>query len=249
MIDRDTASRLGISTQAIDDTLYDAFGQRQVSTMFTQLNQYHVVMEVEPHFQTDPRRCEDLYVKSQYGTQVPLRLVTHLDSASRRWRSGTRASFPRTRGQLQPGARQGLGDAVDAVHRVEQRINMPPSINCEFPGNRGGFSDFAFQRASADSGRAGHRLHCARRALRELHPPHHHPLHAAFGRRGRTAGAVLITATISASIALIGIILLIGIVKKNAIMMIDFALDASAWSKAARKMPSTRPACCASGRS
>jgi multidrug efflux pump len=92
VIDRDTASRLGITPQNIDDTLDDAFGQRQVSTIFTQLNQYHVVLEVAPRFQRNPSSLDNLYVKSSNGTQVPLSTFTHLNSGRRRWRSTIRGS-------------------------------------------------------------------------------------------------------------------------------------------------------------
>ena len=96
VIDRDTAARLGIAMADIDNTLYDAFGQRQVSTIFTQLNQYHVVMEVGPNFQTDPATLNNLYVKSANGTQVPLSMLAHWEqSGMRSFRSGTRASSPR----------------------------------------------------------------------------------------------------------------------------------------------------------
>ena len=93
IIDRDTASRLGILPQAIDDTLYDAFGQRQVSTMFTQLNQYHVVLEVDPQFRQNPDALKDIYVKSGTGEQVPLSAFTHFQSRIPRSRSITRDSF------------------------------------------------------------------------------------------------------------------------------------------------------------
>ena len=92
VIDRDTASRLGITPQNIDDTLDDSFGQRQVSTIFTQLNQYHVVLEVAPKFQLNPSSLDNIYVKSSNGTQVPLSTFTHFESVRRRWRSTTRTS-------------------------------------------------------------------------------------------------------------------------------------------------------------
>ena len=106
VIDRDTAARLGIAMADIDNTLYDAFGQRQVSTIFTQLNQYHVVMEVEPNFQTDPATLNNLYVKSANGTQVPLSTLAHWEQTTRATGHQPPGPVPLDGGQLQPGARR-----------------------------------------------------------------------------------------------------------------------------------------------
>ena len=226
VIDRDTAARLGIAMADVDNTLYDAFGQRQVSTIFTQLNQYHVVMEVGQNFQTDPATLNNLYVKSGNGTQVPLSMVAHWEQSHTQLSIGHQGQFPSTVVSFNLAPGKALGDAVKAV---QQRRTAHPDAGQhqrQFPGHGGGLPDLAVQRADPDSGRAHHCLHRAGRALRELHPPHHHHLDAAFGRRGRAACAADLPRTDFSVIALIGIILLIGIVQKNAIMMIDFALQA-----------------------
>ena len=139
VIDRDTAARLGVAMADIDNTLYDAFGQRQVSTIFTQLNQYHVVMEVKPNFQTDPATLNDLYVKSANGTQVPLSELAHWEQTTAQLAIGHQGQFPSTviSFNLAPGA--SLGDAVNAVRRVEQQIQMPNSINASFEGTAAAF--------------------------------------------------------------------------------------------------------------
>ena len=189
VIDRDTAARLGIAMSDVDNTLYDAFGQRQVSTIFTQLNQYHVVMEVGPNFQTDPATLSDLYVKSGNGMQVPLSMVAHWEQSHTQLSIGHQGQFPSTviSFNLAPG--KALGDAVKAVQQHRTAHPDAGQHQRQLPGHGGGLPDLAVQRADPDSGRADHRLHRAGRALRELHPPHHHHLHAALGGRGRAAGA------------------------------------------------------------
>jgi len=139
VIDRDTASRLGILPADIDNTLYDAYGQRQVSTIFTQLNQYHVVLEVDPQFQQDPEALKNLYVKSSNGAQVPLSSFTHFDPADTALALNHQGQFPvvTISFNLAPGA--ALGDAVDAVNRAKQELNMPPSIQGTFQGTAAAF--------------------------------------------------------------------------------------------------------------
>ena len=234
VIDRDTASRLGITPQMIDDTLYNAFGQRQVSTIFTQLNQYRVVLEVEPDVQQNPE-----------ALKRPLRATPRRPASHGRRSSAFTRGVARTRAQHAPLAinHQGqfpvvtlsfnLAPGVVARRRRrapsegdQRQLGLPASIHAELPGHRAGVPGVARERAAADPRRARHGLHRARRALRELHPPDHDPLDAAVGRRRRAARAACSAGTDLSVIALIGIILLIGIVKKNAIMMIDFALEA-----------------------
>src|SRR2546429_3832040 len=138
-IDRDTAARLGILPADIDNTLYDAFGQRQVSTIFTQLNQYHVVLEVDPQFQQDPEALKNLYVKSSSGQQVPLSAFTRFEPADTALALNHQGQFPvvTISFNLAPGA--ALGDAVDAVNRAKQELNMPPSIQGTFQGTAAAF--------------------------------------------------------------------------------------------------------------
>ena len=146
---------------------------------------------------------------------------------------------------LAPGV--SLGEATKAIQQAEQDIHLPASIHTSFQGTAAAFQNSLVDRAAADSGGARHRLHRAGRAVRKLHSSHHDSLHAALGRRGRDPGAADLTGNDLSVIALIGIILLIGIVKKNAIMMIDFALEAEREEGTSRRRKrSTRPACCAS---
>ena len=196
-------SRLGITPQAIDDTLYDAFGQRQVSTIFTQLNQYRVVLEVDARVPAAARtRSTDIYVPSaDRRSQVPLERVRRTSTRATR-AAGDQPPGPVPGGDdvVQPRARASLGDAVDGDRGGASASSAcPPSIHDQLPGHGAGVPGLARQRAAADPRRARHRLHRARRALRELHPPDHDPVDAAVGRRRRAAGAAAVPAPTSAS--------------------------------------------------
>jgi multidrug efflux pump len=225
VVDRDTAARLGIAMADIDNTLYDAFGQRQVSTIFTQLNQYHVVMEVGQNFQTDPGTLSNLYVKSGNGTQVPLSMLAHWEQTRAQLAIGHQGQFPSTviSFNLAPG--KALGDAVEAVNRIEQRIQMPRAINASFQGTAA-----AFQTSLANEPiLILAALVTVYIVLGVLYESYVHPITIISSLPSAGVGALLalmITRTDFSVIALIGIILLIGIVQKNAIMMIDFALAA-----------------------
>jgi multidrug efflux pump len=225
VIDRDTAARLGIAMADIDNTLYDAFGQRQVSTIFTQLNQYHVVMEVAPNFQTDPATLNNLYVKSANGTQVPLSMLAHWEQTRSQLAIGHQGQFPSTiiSFNLAPG--KSLGNAVKAVKDVEQRIQLPASINASFQGTAA-----AFQTSLANEPiLILAALVTVYIVLGVLYESYIHPITIISTLPSAGVGALLalmITRVEFSVIALIGIILLIGIVQKNAIMMIDFALAA-----------------------
>jgi multidrug efflux pump len=225
VIDRDTAARLGIAMADIDNTLYDAFGQREVSIIFTQLNQYHVVMEVGPNFQTDPATLNDLYVKSGNGTQVPLSMLAHWEQSRAQLVIGHQGQFPSTviSFNLAPG--RSLGDAVNAVNSIEKRIQMPAAINASFQGTAA-----AFQTSLANEPiLILAALITVYIVLGVLYESYIHPITIISSLPSAGVGALLallITHTDFSVIALIGIILLIGIVQKNAIMMIDFALQA-----------------------
>jgi multidrug efflux pump len=225
VIDRDTAARLGIAMADVDNTLYDAFGQRQVSTIFTQLNQYHVVMEVGQNFQTDPSTLNNLYVKSGNGTQVPLGMVAHWEQSRAQLAIGHQGQFPSTVVSFNLAPGKALGDAVNTVNRVEQRIQMPASINASFQGTAA-----AFQTSLANEPLLIlAALVTVYIVLGVLYESYIHPITIISTLPSAGVGAILallITRTEFSVIALIGIILLIGIVQKNAIMMIDFALDA-----------------------
>jgi len=181
-IDRSTASRLGVSPQILDDTLYDAFGQRQVSTIFTQVNQYRVVLEVKPDFRQTASSLDGLYVRGTNGGTVPLGALSTATEKTAPIAISRQGQFPAVTlsFNLAPGA--SLGDAVRAIEAPTQRLGLPASIEGSFQGTAQA-SRGAGQRAPADPGRASRRLHHARRALRELYPPDHDPLDLAVGRR------------------------------------------------------------------
>ena len=221
-----TASRLGITTQIIDNTLYDAFGQRQVSITYTLLNQYHVVMEVEPRFWQRPDTLKSIYVPSSNGPLVPLSAFTHYEPTATSLAVNHQSQFPSitTSFNLAPGV--ALGDAVKAIEEATRQMGMPPSIRRTFSGTAQAFKDSACQSAAFDHCSAHNGLYRARHVVRKLHPPGHDPFDASFGRRGRgTRHDDLRRLTLSV-IAIIGILLLIGIVKKNGILMVDFAIEA-----------------------
>ena len=225
VIDRDTAARLGIAMADIDNTLYDAFGQRQISTIFTQLNQYHVVMEVGQNFQTNPTMLNNLYVKSSNGTQVPLSMLAHWEQTRAQLAIGHQGQFPSTIVSFNLAPGKALGDAVKAVNSVEQRIGIPTSINASFQGTAA-----AFQTSLANEPLLIlAALVTVYIVLGVLYESYIHPITIISTLPSAGVGALLALMIFQVEfsvIALIGIILLIGIVQKNAIMMIDFALQA-----------------------
>ena len=223
--DRLTASRLGITPQMIDDTLSDAFGQRQVSTMFTQLNQYHVVMEVEPEFWQSPEGLKQIYVRAANGGVVPLSAFTHYEPTTAPLAVNHQGQFPSVTlsFNLTPGL--ALSDAVSRIHDMEQNMGMPATIHGSFSGTLQAFqASLATQPLLITAA-----LIAVYIVLGILYESYIHPITILSTLPSAGMGAVLallICRTDLSVIALIGIILLIGIVKKNAIMMIDFALAA-----------------------
>jgi len=225
VIDRDTASRLGIFPQAIDDTLYDAFGQRQVSTMFTQLNQYHVVLEVDPQFRANPDALKNIYVKSSTGEQVPLASFSHFEQRNSPLAINHQGQFPvvNLSFNLAPGV--SLGEATKAIEQAEQAIALPQSINTSFQGTAAAFHNSL----SSEPWLILAAIITVYIVLGVLYESYIHPITILSTLPSAGVGAIvalLITKNDLGVVALIGIILLIGIVKKNAIMMIDFALEA-----------------------
>jgi multidrug efflux pump len=284
--DRNTAARLGITPSMIDNTLYDAFGQRQVSTMFTQLNQYHVVLEVEPSFQQDPSDLRHLYIRSSTGpsngsvgvvtggsgaagsrgptsqsgssttasssvafstsaasssifgsttspsslvypngNQVPLSAFTRAEETTVPITVNHQGQFPvvTLSFNLAPGA--SLGDAVQAVNKVRDEMHMPPSIQAEFQGTAQAFLNSLANEPVLILAA----LVTVYIVLGVLYESYIHPITILSTLPSAGVGALLaliITGNDFSVVALIGIVLLIGIVKKNGIMMIDFALDA-----------------------
>lgn len=225
VVDRDTASRLGILPQAIDDTLYDAFGQRQVSTIFTQLNQYHVVLEVDPQFQQDPDSLKDVYVKSNSGAQVPLLSFAHIERTNATLAINHQGQFPvvTLSFNLAPGA--SLGDATKAIDQAEKDVGLPASIHTDFQGTAAAFRNSL----STEPWLIVAAIVTVYIVLGVLYESYIHPLTILSTLPSAGVGAIvalLVTGNDLGVVGLIGIILLIGIVKKNAIMMIDFALEA-----------------------
>jgi multidrug efflux pump len=224
-IDRDTASRLGVRPQAIDETLYDAFGQRQVAISYTLLNQYHVVMELEPRYWQRPETLRDIYVPSRNGAMVPLSAFSRLQTRSTSLAVNHQSQFPAvtTSFNLAPGA--ALGDAVSAAEQATVKMGLPASIRGSFQGTAQAFmsslSNQPFLILAA--------LMTVYIVLGVLYESYIHPITILSTLPSAGMGAVLallIFKTELSIIAVIGIVLLIGIVKKNGIMMIDFALEA-----------------------
>jgi multidrug efflux pump len=225
VIDRDTASRLGITPQNIDDTLDDAFAQRQVSTIFTQQNQYHVVLEVAPKFQRNPASLGNIYVKSSNGSQVPLSAFTHFEEKATPLVISHQGQFPAVTISFNLAPGKSIGDAVTAVNKAKAELNMPPSVNAEFQGSARAF-EASLENEPLLILAA---LIVVYIVLGVLYESYIHPITILSTLPSAGVGAILALLLFHVDlsvIALIGIILLIGIVKKNAIMMIDFALEA-----------------------
>ncbi len=225
VIDRDTASRLGITPQNIDDTLDDAFAQRQVSTIFTQQNQYHVVLEVAPKFQRTPASLDNIYVKSSNGAQVPLSAFTHFVEKPTPLAISHQGQFPAVTISFNLAPGKSIGDAVNAMNKAKAELNPPPSVNAEFQGSARAFEASLKNEPLLILAA----LIVVYIVLGVLYESYIHPITILSTLPSAGVGAILALLLFHVDlsvIALIGIILLIGIVKKNAIMMIDFALEA-----------------------
>ena len=224
-IDRDTASRLGVSPQAIDDVLYDAFGQRQISTIFTQLNQYRVILEVKPELARNADTLRSLYVRSASGDPVPLSMLVKQTQQNAALSVNHQGQFAAATLSFNTAKGVALGDAVFAIRRAEQEVDMPAGIHASFQGAAQQFQ------AALDSEPLLilAAILTVYIVLGVLYESYIHPITILSTLPSAGVGALLallICKTDFSIIALIGIVLLIGIVKKNAIMMIDFALEA-----------------------
>ncbi|MHB8519743.1 MAG: multidrug efflux RND transporter permease subunit [Limisphaerales bacterium] len=224
-VDREAASRLNILPQAIDDTLYDAFGQRQVSTIFTQLNQYRVILEAEPHYQLTPESLDRIYVKSTTGQLVPLSAFARVSTLTAPLAITHQGQFPAVTLSFNLSLGSSLGEAVTALQRAQKEIGLPETVSTSFSGSaaefRSSLKSEPFLILAA--------IVVIYIVLGVLYESYIHPITILSSLPSAGVGALLallICHTELSLIALIGIILLIGIVKKNAIMMIDFALDA-----------------------
>ncbi len=223
--DRKTASRLGITPQTIDNTLYEAFGQAQVSTMYTALNQYHVVMEVAPKYWQSPEGLKDIYVRPKAGTEVPLNAITTYDPDTAPLAVNHQGQFPSVTISFNLAPNVALSEASEAVLKMQQQIGMPATIHGMFSGTLQ-----AFQASlSTEKYLVLTALAAVYIVLGILYESFVHPITILSTLPSAGVGALLALLVFHMDlsvIALIGIILLIGIVKKNAIMMIDFALAA-----------------------
>jgi multidrug efflux pump len=225
VFDRLTASRLGVSPQLIDDTLYDAFGQRQVAVLYTPLNQYHVVMEVAPQYWQDPATLHDIYVRSRTGSQVPLSAVARFEPTNTTLSVNHHGQFPGVTLSFAIAPGLSLGDAVAAIERAMREIGLPDGVRGSFQGTARAFQSSLGNQPLLILAA----LVTVYIVLGILYESYVHPFTILSTLPSAGVGALLallLFKTELSMIALIGIILLIGIVKKNAIMMIDFALDA-----------------------
>jgi hydrophobe/amphiphile efflux-1 (HAE1) family protein len=224
-IDRDAASRLGISPALIDETLYDAFGQRQVATMYGSTNQYKVILEVKPEFQNDPTALSKIYVVGPGGTQVPLSAFAHFGSKVDALSINHQGQFPAVTlsFNLAPGV--ALGQAVDKIHALMAQLRVPQTLDSSFQGTAQ-----AFQASlSSTPLLVAAAILVVYIVLGMLYESYIHPITILSALPSAGVGALLALMLLHydlSVIAMIGVILLIGIVKKNAIMMIDFALQA-----------------------
>ncbi len=224
IIDRDTAARLGVATGDIDNALYDAFGQRQVSIMYKQLNQYHVVMEVAPQFSNSTDALQNIYVRAANGTPVPLAAFAHFGPSNTPLAVSHQGQYPAVTLSFNLAPNVSLGQATEAINNAQRAINFPATIDASFQGTAA-----AFQTSLASEPYLIlAALVTVYLVLGMLYESYIHPITILSTLPSAGVGAILallLTHSELDVMGLIGIILLIGIVKKNAIMMIDFALE------------------------
>ena len=225
VFDRETASRVGITAQSLDATLYDAYGQRQVSTLFTQLNQYHVILEVQPQFAVNPQNLHNLFINTTTGRSVPLNTITDFKNTSMPILVSHIGQFPASTISFNLAPDAALGDAITAIQKVEKDMPPPPAMQTAFQGTAQAF----IASLSNEPLLILAALVTVYIVLGVLYESYIHPLTILSTLPSAGVGALLalmICKTELTVVAIIGIVLLIGIVKKNAIMMIDFALEA-----------------------
>jgi multidrug efflux pump len=224
-VDRPTASRLGLTMQNIDDALYDGFGQRQVSTLFTQLNQYHLIMEVAPEFRTNPGNLGDIYLQPSAGAPVPLSAITKMSQQPAPILITHMGQFPATTVSFNLAPTASLGAAISAIEKVQRQMPAPAAMLGTFQGTAQAFvSSLSNEGILVLSA-----LLTVYIVLGVLYESYIHPITILSTLPSASVGALLallICGDELTVVAIIGIVLLIGIVQKNAIMMIDFALEA-----------------------
>ncbi len=225
VVDRDTAARLGLTVASVDTALYSAFGQRQVSTMYKSINQYHVIMEVAPEYWQDPSTLSKIYVTTTRGAKVPLSSFTHFSPGTTPLSIPHQGQFPSVTISFNLRPNVSLGQAVDAISAAEMEMGMPATIVGKFAGTAQAYQDSLANEPVL----IGTALIAVYIVLGMLYESLIHPLTILSTLPSAGVGALIaliLCHTELTVIALIGIILLIGLVKKNAILMIDFALAA-----------------------
>ena len=223
--DRQTAARMGITPQLMDTTLYDAFGQAQVATMYTSLNQYHVVMEVAPQFWQSPEGLSEIYIHPTTGGEVPLSAIAHFEPKIAPLAVNHQGQFPSVTVSFNLAAGVALSDAARVISQMEQNIGMPATIHGTYSGTLQAYQEALVSEPLLITTS----LLAVYIVLGMLYESYIHPITILSTLPSAGVGAVLALMLFHndlSVIALIGIILLIGLVKKNAILMIDFALSA-----------------------
>jgi hydrophobe/amphiphile efflux-1 (HAE1) family protein len=224
-IDRDAASRMGVSPVLIDQTLYDAFGQRQVANIYTSTSQYKVILEVKPQFQDDPTALTKIYVAGQGGAQIPLSAFAHFAPKVEALSINHQGQFPAVTLSFNLAPGYAIGQAVDAINRLQEQIHLPATIDGAFQGTAQAFRDSL----SSTPLLVAAAILVVYIVLGILYESYIHPITILSALPSAGVGALLALTLLHydlSVIAMIGVILLVGIVKKNAIMMIDFALQA-----------------------
>ncbi|HEX9524171.1 MAG TPA: efflux RND transporter permease subunit, partial [Reyranella sp.] len=224
-IDRDSASRLGLSLGQIDQTLYDAFGQRQVATIYTSSTQYKVVLEVLPSFQTDPAALSRIYVTGSNGAQIPISTVARFTNKTAPLTVNHQGQFPAVTVSFNLAPGVALGEAVQKIQQIQAELKTPITLDGSFQGTAQAFQSSL----SSTPLLIAAAILAVYIVLGMLYESYVHPITILSALPSAGVGALLMLMLFHydlSVIALIGIILLIGIVKKNAIMMIDFALEA-----------------------
>jgi multidrug efflux pump subunit AcrB len=224
-IDRDTASRLGVTVRAVDDTLYDAYGQRFVATTFTQMNQYHVVLEAAEPQRSTLDSLDGIYVKSATGASVPLRAIAKTTPAMAALAVNHHGQFPAVTISFNLSPDASLGQAVNAIDQAELAIHLPPSVHADFQGTAQAFTSSL----KSEPILVIAALLAVYIVLGMLYESYVHPITILSTLPSAGIGAIvalLLFGVDLSIIAIVGLLLLIGIVKKNAILLIDFAIEA-----------------------
>jgi multidrug efflux pump len=224
-IDRDTASRLGVTATAVDQALYDAFGQRFVATTFTQLNEYHVVLEVAEPFRSDPGALDGIYVNAPSGAQVPLRALAKTRQSLAALAVNHHGQFPAVTISFNLAPNASLGQAVSSIQRAGLGIHLPPSVHADFQGTAQAFTSSL----QSEPVLVLAALLMVYIVLGMLYESYVHPVTILSTLPSAGIGAIVALMLFGVDlsiIAIVGLLLLIGIVKKNAILLIDFAIEA-----------------------